>query len=417
MKLPLFLFPLSALVISIIALNHQRQSISALGSRTVALEKALDAAEHNAGNRTRPATSTGRAGEAPETLAIKARWRKLLDLRNPAVGNALMPDPETIRRLTEMNAAELVTQLDEIDAQDLSEDEKVALEQLVGRFLTKKDPKEALLRLTHRLGKPEMGWMLNEALEKWLATDRSGAIQWLDRQINSGTFDTKTLREDNPTHSMMEKTVIQALLDKDPKIAGARLLNLPVRQQDVILGNLLWDIPPKSDQAFAEALRAGVPDRERAAMFERLTGRLDQMGLERIGTFLDHIGPTPEERAAITGKALADKIGSDFHDTLEEHVEKIRAWGTSHDPTVVDRATGEGLGEQAVDGDLDEISALLTKYQRESGKDDVLISFLKSFGAAKHPDESLALAGNLTDPDQKARFQKAFTELARKSEK
>lgn len=360
MKSPHFLLPLSALAVSVIYLSYQHQSLAALETQTDVLRKTIAATEAGgATSRNRPSAGQPAAAPPKPLPAIDQElWKRLA-----TQGNAAW-DPEIVRLFSSMSAAELISRLEEIKKLDLPENRKMSLEGLVARFLADKDPAAVFQQLASHLTQESLKTTFGEAYQKWMTQDGSGATRWLDAQIAAGVFDAKTLREDHPTHSLLERVTLESLIDSNTKAAANRLVNLPASQQKTILVDLVQKTKPSSDRALAEIVRSGIPEGERDAMFGPLTGQLDQKGLDRVSEFLKHIDPTPAERSVITGTAIVDKLSwPEEGKSLEEQADALRTWANGEGSAVTDHATGEALGSRMRYLPYDEIAALVTKYQ------------------------------------------------------
>ncbi|RYD33208.1 MAG: hypothetical protein EOP85_20995 [Verrucomicrobiaceae bacterium] len=90
-------------------------------------------------------------------------------------------------------------------------------------------------------------------------------------------------------------------------------------------------------------------------------------------------------------------------------VDSLRAWLATQAPGQMDAITGKALAEAAQDGgefDFDEASQMILHYQKTSGSDEVLISFLKSYSARSNIEEARHLLDMISDPQVRAQLQK-----------
>lgn len=315
------------------------------------------------------------------------------------------------QQLDGMSKKEMIDALDEIEALDLSTEQREALEEMILAPLIREDPEYALNRFASRISDESgvMSWQLASALGAWAKNNLAGATEWFDRQIAAGTFDSKTLDGKSDARVNFESALMESLLASDASAAGRRLAEIPEDQRREVLQQLWFpDLGPQEQQAYTELVRQLVPADERQGSFAHIASQLvDNTGYGKVSEFLDGVRATPQERAAAavqTAESRLQMLGVSGEVTRQE-VDRMRDWLKLQAPGEVDSITGKSLAEAAQERGkfkYSEASQLVLQYQQSTGKDDVLVSFLESYSARSNLEEAKDLANRITDEKRRA---------------
>lgn len=406
LKITHFIPPVLALAAVVVWNGSQRRTITVIERDQVELRNRIETAERThglAGERQAGRTASTRAG------ATGIDWKKTSDALSSASqggvkGIRSMIDLE--HRLSQMNRDEMIAALDELQMMDLADHERVALEEMILDHLAELDPQYALNRFADRIeSEPDgIGWKLSSALGEWAKTDLAGATAWFDRQIAAGNFDSKSLDGRSEMRTHFESALMESLLGADPRAAEARLADLPEDQRREALQQMSFEeLSASEQQAYAAMVRQLVPVDEQAGAFAHIASELgEEGGFDKTSAFLDSINATPEERAAAAVQAAETHLEKLDQDGVIDRagVDALRRWLERQAPDKVGEITGKALAEASQRGDnfgFEQASQLALAYQKESGRDDVLAAFLRSYSARSNADEARHLAGMITD--------------------
>jgi hypothetical protein len=398
------IMPLAALALVCVWNVAELRSASALGGKvallrgkiTTARQAGISAEGMAASEKSKPASQA-----APD-------WRNLATLLDSDSGekSQLKALLDFEKRLAAMSREELIAALDEIDSLGLSEDQRAELlEKLLGPLI-EKDPRYALDRFASEIeGNETVRAPLAKALRDWAKKDRAAASQWLNKQIDAGNFEAKTLDGKSEARVEFEAAILESLLAADPTAAAARLAGLPEDQRREVLEKLPFaDLSATEQATYAALIRGQVPADERAGTFADLAGKLATGGdYEKLNAFLDGNQATAEERSAAAGQAAQSQLENlaNKRSISRADVDSLRRWLDTQAPGQTDAMTGKALGEAAQSGgkfSFEDASRLVLDYQKSSGNDELLIGFLRSYGAHSNFSEVADFAGKYANP-------------------
>jgi len=415
-KLALFLPPAVALVIGGGFIGAQRQTISKLERESDVLRKHIATANELP---SAPVTPGITPREAPKADPDAIDWEEMAEVfGGMARGSGTMDMRKMMSfqsRLQKMDKDELAAALDQITALKLADEERMMLQAMLLGPLATKDPEFALTRFSKHLGDEAngMGWQLASALGQWAKKDAAAATAWFEKEIATGTFDSKSLDGKNRVRTTFESNLVSQLLSVDPVAAEARVAALPANQRKEVLGGFGFGQLKEADQvAFAALVRGQVSEKERIEIFgETASNAASHGSLKDASEFLDRIAATPVERVKAAEKAALGSIQSRGFKgkTGAEDIDTMRGWLSAEAPGSVDRVTGESIGNLASSGNgsfgggmkYDEAAQLALKYHESSGNDDVLTGFLEEAGTYGNKEGARSLAEKISDPKKR----------------
>ena len=398
--------PLVALLAAGVWLSPKYRSVSAAEAMNSALRGHIDAAgpKEPADEHASKFVGSGGAvdwsmlaGQLPKSYGVgKSRALRLFEAR----WDSLEP-------------GEMAAALQQIDALDLSTDDRKALERFLMGSLMEKDPG---LGLSWVVGHSEDGKSAADYaayFQRWASKGLDKATEWLDREIAAGAFDSRSLDGKNEARSEFELRLIRLLIPSDPAAAGIRLSVMPVEQRGAVLQDYSLSTLKGDDQlAWVKLVRDHLPADEQTALFAWQSSRLMSYGdLPDVSNYLKLIHASPDERAVCAEKAAVSKFEKTkrLKPATREDLDALREWVDSQAPGSADAITGTVLGEMTsrvfANKPLDSESktsfavaaALATGYHEASGNDAVLVNLLKSFPAVRNRDQSRALAAKILD--------------------
>ena len=343
--------------------------------------------------------------------AKKIDWKDMAS-KLGQMQNGGAPDMRTMLRmrrlLMDMTGDELAAQLDEIAKLDLDKAGRSHLESMILEVLAEKDPKQALERCTEKLASdnPASGYILAHAFGKWAEKDRAAAIAWLDQSIAAGKFDSKSLDGKSETRMRLEGQLVSLLLPSDPQGASARVAALPEDQREDFLRQAFSFGPnqlnPESEVAYAKLVRGNLPPDKAASIIANTASNLMfQGGYERLDGYISRTGATDDEKKAIVSQVMGNQLMRGASQEIDKDtLDKARTWAANQSPDTVDQATGQALAKTLWRGSsFDNASALALQYQESSGKDDVLVAFLRGAADQHHnTDQAKLLIDKIKDP-------------------
>ncbi len=412
-----YLIPPAVALVLVGAWNAvQLKSISSLEKDAVVMRGKIATALAS-GQFPADAPTANRSLKSPSAAGKGAvDWREMSALMSENVDNGVA-NMRTIldfqQRLKEMSKEEMIASLDEIAGLGLSPEDRQTLEGLIIDPLIKEDPEYALKRFADRIeADPNgIGWQLSSAMRDWAKKDLAGATAWFDRQIAEGTFESKSLDGKSEMRVKFESALMETLLSSDLNAASQRLAAIPEDERREVLQQIAFEeLAPADQKAYAELVRQLVPADERAGSFAHIASQLvNDSGYDKVSSFLDSVNATPEERAASavqTAESRLESLGINGNVTRAE-IDSLRAWLARQAPGQVDSITGKALAEAAQDRgkfQFPEASQLVLQYQKSSGSDDVLVSFLQSYSARSNLEEAQHLAEMISDEKRRAQI-------------
>ena len=409
------LIPPAAALVLVIAWNAtELRSIASGKSETAALQEKIATAQAEGSASHELAVAKGGTQAIRPGAKAPRDWRQLADFMGesqPTSEKARMRAmAEFEKNLAEMSRQEIIDALDEIDALDLNAEQRRALESEIIDSLIAQDPEYALQRFADRiLSDPdEIGSQLSAALRDWAKKDLKAATAWFDLQIAKGNFDSKTLDGNSETRAGFEAALMESLLSSDPAAAARRLAEMPEDQRRGILEQLPFKALGESEQsAYTQLVRGLIPADERQGAFANISSQLVSDGYKEVTAFLDSANASPEERTAAAGQAAQTRLEflARKGPITQGDVDELRTWLTSQASGTVESITGKAIAEAAQDGGkfkFSEAAQLIRHYQKISGNDDGIVSFLQSYSARSNLDEAIQLADMISNPQRRA---------------
>ena len=322
--------------------------------------------------------TTQRSSLASSIVTGKSiNWKKFGAMKRSGQAVMTRASLQVRRALLDMSVAELLAQLDAIDALAESSEQKTELQILVIHSLLPKAPQMILDRFGECLrdeSNRDMNQMLSQAFSHLLSQDAAAAIEWMDNQVIAGTFESKALDGSDGKRQPFETALIQHCLKDDMDLASKRLKDM------------------------APALRLQVLGKGSHLM--AFDG-----GCERMSRLFQAIEASPAERGAITKEIVGFQllVTNWEGDGAATVVQTMRAWMQQEAPEEAERMTGKGLGLFGRQK-FDEAASLALQYQQSSGNDTALIGFLEVAGSDNR-DAALALTEKINDAATRERVR------------
>lgn len=402
MKNPAYLLPpAAALAAALFWMGAQQSEISRLTGqnaefrqRIAAHQQLLARHEHNEQAPTRQA-------------AVDARtdWEKLsAELLSMRHGSSKMRATLALQqRFLKMSDAELLAACNEVAT--LDQPGRDLLEGMLFDALAKKNPAMALElfkdRLRDSVRHENLHILVSRALAGLAETDPSSAIAWLDGRIRDGSLDSRALDGSNPVRDSLESSLINAIADSMPGLAGERIAALPANQRGEIIQRLL------SRHASEErlALVAGFVNEhtngaDRLELLKNASpSLLGGEDFSKIDRFMELTSATEAERLAIAEKAAHRRMThlNYGEGASMENISSLRTWIARHAPGEVDRITGSTLAHVRDSGALEGRIGLVLEYHENGGGDALLEGFLGSGAAKSNPELVMPLLDRVSD--------------------
>lgn len=411
---PTFLVPPFVALILAGAWNiAQRRSISALEVECVILRKQITEAPESSGG--------GVTSARGPSKSEKTGWRSLLsalatERKIGSVGQAR----ELIalqRRLAKMTPQEMMAALDEIRRLGLNNDKRGRLEHMIIKLLIRQDPELALTYYADHLDGNFFGWgpvLIPDAFKSFGEKNLTAATAWFDKQIADGKFDLKSLDYGNEGLRMFEGILLNNMLKADPGLAASRLSSHAEDQRAKVLQSV-WNVAQdaESSKAYANLVRTLVPADQQQACFAHIGQDLRaDMDYSRMNEFLDSVQATPAERTATAVAAAAQRLnhfnGSDWV------IDEMKQAFNTHALEQTDGLVGKALADSTQlhwGLPFENAAHLAQQYHKDSGNDEVLVSFLEKLIPArsekpnpKDLDKMIKLAGEIKDEERRTQI-------------
>ena len=397
-----FVPPLLAVLLAVLALGVQRRHAAALRDGNELLRERIALAGGDVG----PGKPTGRPGSRIMPQEGSIHWANLaesirLSGPGPAAGVVSIQ-----RRLLRMEIPELLAALDEIDGLELDAGTRSSMELLVLDPLVRKDPQAALERFKDRLGEPGFaGHLLAQAMKRWAEEDLDGAAAWLDRGIQEGRFEPRSLSGIDSPRARFEVAVVFGLFGRDPAAAEKRLSRMPAaaRAEVLRMADSQREMRTGDEIELAAIIRRQLDDAGRTSLIGQRAGAVMRRGgdFAAVDDYLERVDAAPDERERGVEEAVrqfqqARSTAGSFDAAA---IDEMRGWLTGSAPEAADRLTGTALGRAVVDGmDFSEAAGLVRGYREGAGGDATLVHFLRSLPVGAHRTGVLELIGELADP-------------------
>jgi len=411
-KISRLLPPAVALLVVAACVVLQRRSLAALESANAQLRHHIAVARspdifHN------PSTAPATNAKDKAPLNWKTLAAQLAAMGNSNVQGDIRVMLRLHQRVQAMTQQELVAALDDIAALDLPAASRTRLEQTLIGPLIAKDPELALTRFLDRLQNERDGisWRLADAMRQWALKDPASAGAWFDQQIAAGKFDSKALNGRSQSRLLFEAAIVGILRSSDVQAAAKRLAALPENQRAEVLRN--FNSGPLKDQdqaAYAQLVRDQLPASDQAQVLATPVPQMvSRDGYDAVTGYLNRIKATAAERATCAVQAATCKISSSTQQITRADIDAMRTWVDSQAPASTANLTGSILANATQGIHKLEFAAaaeLAIQYNRASGNDDVLGTFLVSGAALSNKDQARLLAENIRDAARRAEILK-----------
>ncbi|NJM38724.1 MAG: hypothetical protein HC845_13130 [Akkermansiaceae bacterium] len=393
---------------------YQQREASGLTTKTQALQQQIEKAKREKSALSSPTTGSQKPSRKSTSPGEPIDWKKLAARMMELQKDDQDVDDETVNRfevrLEKMSREELIAALDEISTLGLDEEGKSLLEETLVETLIAKDPGYVLQRYADRIQNDEdgVGWQLSEALGEWARTDLKAATAWFDKEIATGKFESKSLNGQSEARLEFEAALLGKLLSSDAKAASARIEAIPKDLRATAMQQMdLTEMSPAGQQEYVKLIRELLPEDERMDSFTHVLSEIfEEANYQQIGSFLDNVKATPEERevaAKDTATLHIENISPERPITRSD-IEEMRTWLKQQTPNHMDHITGQALAEAMQDNDefdFPKASALALEVHKSTGNDNVLIGFLSDFSDAAYLEQAIALAESIKDPNRR----------------
>jgi hypothetical protein len=400
--------PALAILVSGIWISTQRHSIAGLDQQNDLL--AINIAKVRSMARTDEDTLAQPTGTDPATAKKAIDWKNIAAQLAAARNNGGAGDMRSMRQLQQqlkaMSEQELLQALDEIAALDLPDESRMELESRVAESLAEKAPGTYLARFIDRLedSRNQMSWRLSRGLENWAKKDPAAAIEWFDRQIAAGTFNSKSLDGKSRSRLQFEGSLITALLSSDPEAAASRLAALPPEQRKEAFhyGRSLSALSAEAGApAFAELVRKQLPQEDQAKAIAEAAPMNISGDYGKISDYLNQISATSAERDVCVEQAGSNLvIYLSFQRKLkQEDFDRLREWTAKEAPAMSDRTTGKALAHVLSNNRMEfrEAADMAQHYHENGGGDEVLLPLLETWRASQNKEVARKLAERISD--------------------
>ena len=337
-------------------------------------------------------------------------WKEMAS----SLGSGVRDGPEEIRMtirmqrlLYDLSAEELCEELEKLAATDMDERARRQFEDMIFDALIEKDPKLALEHGGSRLMDERKSWQMASALRKWAERDPTAAAAWMDQQIASGVFASKSLDGSNPAYQQYESGLVGALLKSDLQAAIKRLAGIPEELHAGVFNSGMFNqVDQAKEGDFVTMVREAVGDSKAGGILSGYAANLVHgQDFERVDHFISVSGATPDEKESMVSEAMRRSVTIGGSAPLApEVIDKIRSWAATQTPDLVDKQTGAMLANSmwVVGGKIENVAEIVLKYNSASGNDDTLVAFLTNGAVTSRADGQkariLELAGMIKDP-------------------
>lgn len=410
MKPKIILPPLLALVAAIAFLGFQGRSIHSLELKTAELRKRIS-------DSAAPSDALSLSSQSREKASDQKpfNWK---EVASKIVNGEISGRPYLAleKRLRMMTVEELFAALDEIAAADIGHEARETLEYIVAERLGIIDPEAALERFSDRLRQRETGisWRLSQTWQDWAKKDLEKATAWLDGKIADGTLDGRAANGTSVQWQRFEAAFIHLLLSSDPATASRRLAAFSESERSRVLFQFSERPINEEDQAaFGQLVRELIPKKDQKGVLSDYIEALAPQGdFDKITHFLNQVNATSAERAALVERAINPLIRATAQKgkISRDNIDSLRQWASIEAPEDTDKITGAALARATNSSNplsSAEAEEMVDHYQKSSGSDEVMISFLGNLSAIYEP-EFRRLAEKISDVKRRQQILQRF---------
>jgi len=348
-------------------------------------------------------------------------WRQLVAMPGWRQSMAIT---QVRRLLYELSSEELLANLDQLAAVEVSEEMQQELESLLLYMLGRRDPRILFDRFSDELRNERLPLRQSIALgatfRRWVERDCRAAAAWMDEQVAAGAFESKSLNGLHAHRLTFESDLIRLMAAANPASASARVTAMSEPLRSAVLKNDLLLNYRRAEEAKGTAnLIREIAGEAQAPQVLAESSRMvalgasgDREAYESLGRLFKDIEATPEERDAVALSSLSCRMQSQSkwveRDDAASYVDAMRTWSLNEAPGVAGSITGNALGQLGMKR-FDEAAKLAIQYQEAGGDDSVVVAFLSSKGLAhSHPAEALPLLERISDPEKREAIRKFF---------
>lgn len=405
MKATLWILPSSALLLGGAWIAMQRNSAAELRREIIVIQERIRQSHSIAGSDTPVQTANVEKSESAEwkSLIVKMRDASGLDILDLNLVTQMK------RLLKGLSAAELCEKMDEIAALDIHEQGRKELINWIMSELSEKDPKLVLARFETCLANDtnEILWTMPKALANWAEKEPAAAAAWLDEQIAAGSMESKMLNGNASPRVRFELSLMGKLLIEDPSAATLRVNGMTEWDREEFFNHMRFNYHEKNTEAaYAKLVRDTMPTEKALGILRETSATLAILGnYERVDDFINSSSANADEKQAIATGAITQRFELISGEAIaNDQLEKARAWGMSHSPAAVNKATGEALARAVREGtDFGSTSALAVQYNEEAGNDETLAAFLTNEQVrSHHAQQAAALIAKIRNPALRA---------------
>lgn len=239
------------------------------------------------------------------------------------------------------------------------------------------------------------------------------AIDWFDREISKGSFDSRRLDGRSGIRWLFEGKLVGPLLESDRAAASRRMSALSLEDRREALRIAGGDLKPEQLEAYMALVRESLPVSDHAGHLAlQVTGLSYKRDYQGISTYLERTHATPAERLAAVERAAEHRFWGGAlkeEDSMREALDGFRAWAEGESEGSADRVTGKALASALSEEEefvtFAELAALAKEYHAMTGNDEILIPLADHWFARKgYREEARKLAELIADPAQRDRL-------------
>ena len=322
-------------------------------------------------------------------------------------------------RIAQMDRQGLLDAFDEIDAMDLSSEDRGLLERVLFDRAYTVAPDLALSRFIDRMHEVDglIASRLPYCLREWMKQDPQAALVWFDAEVARGTFESRRLDgRGGASRHLFEAQVIGLLLPTDPVAVNTRLEALPSEQVGPTLGFLLSGrLPPAQQSAVVDLIRKYAPaDQQARIVGSHLAGMSAGKDFESIEALMNRIDATAIER-----QLAIEQIGHTRfipgHSNVEATYENFMAlvnWGDRQvlgsADAIASASVGAMLDDPNAEGPWKNAADIALRYVNDGGSERVLHKLITlSFGSG-HKERLPPSLDQIGNPETRTRIKNQY---------
>lgn len=389
MKLPHLIAPLLALAGSAAWIYSQQKPLADLEEKTRILQERItqvNSLRDNTAESGRKGSPGSKNSQDTKFLLPDGSldWKAIAEMtkeNRTGMGQDMRLMMRLQQKMMEMTPEDITENIAKIRALDLTDEIRNGLESQLIMLLSQKDPEAAMDLASASLNtkSSQQSWHLKHAFGEWTKKDPAAAMAWMDKQVEAGTFVSKSLDPSDNPRLEFETRLMGSLLQDDPATVRKRLDQFSkVEQHRILQDHNQWGKGGKVTKEYLDLVRErGTEDLVPSLIGDAVSSQVQREGLASASKAIADFNLTPAERKEALDSAV-DNFSRRWDGTKPDLTE-VYPWAEKEDPDRAVELTARALNNQSNRGqeNLQSTFESANEIATSTGKPEILQEFMK----------------------------------------